>query len=98
MKLIGLRIGLPGWQELGAALKKSKSVRLLTFNFCSLRDDGVMALTAGINMKVRRLDLSNNEITHKGAREISKLISRHEQVRDEAVWAAGLRGDPVEEY
>ena len=45
---------------------------------------------------LRKIDLSNNEIRFKGARELGKVISRQSEAKDEIVWAQGLRGCEVD--
>ena len=77
LQLCSMRISVESWQEIGQALRKNKTIRILCLNAMGLNPKSMEILTHSLekNRTVEALDLSFNYMGDECSNYITKLIA-----------------------
>lgn len=98
IRMVGLKINKGGWNTLARGLKGTAPVVYLSINFCKLTDKNLAVLAPSLRSlkTLKKLDLSNNELSDTFGFELARVISRHSENKDAVIWLHGLRGEQLE--
>jgi len=93
LRLVGLKLGRLGWRGLAEGLVAQCPVEYLAVNYCQMDDTALELLTPGLKSleRLRKLDLSNNQLSDKCGFFLSRLINIHCFRKDEICWLNNLR-------
>lgn len=93
LRLVGLKLGKLGWKGLAEGLVAACPVEYLAVNYCQMNDAALELLIPGLKSleRLRKLDLSNNQLSDKCGFFLSRLINIHCFRKDEISWLNNLR-------
>jgi Ran GTPase-activating protein (RanGAP) involved in mRNA processing and transport len=80
---------------MSSAIKMNTSIKTFILNKCHLTNQEFDCLIEGFieHLHIEEMNLSNNNLNDKHSYIISRLISRHNQRKDEVLWMYGLRNE-----
>lgn len=98
LSLSCLFISREGWALLANGLNEKLPIKELKINYCTLFDEGLAVMAYSISQLklLEKLDLSHTELSDASGYSIGRIISKYTTSRDELVWAAGLRGETLD--
>ena len=93
VRLVGLKLGKLGWKGLAEGLVATCPVEYLAVNYCKMDDAALEIVTPGLKSleRLRKLDISNNQLSDKCGFFLSRLINLHCFRKDEISWLNNLR-------
>ena len=93
LRLVGLKVGKIGWKALAEGFVSSCPMEFLAINYCKMDDNALEFLTPGLKtlLRLRKIDLSNNQLSDRCGFFLSRLINMHGIRKDEISWLNNLR-------
>ena len=97
LRLVGLKLGKESVNQLAEGLKDNRTLDYLCINYCRLTDKRftVLANSMCTAVKLRKLDLSHNDLEDLCGFHLGRMIGKNAERKDQAVWAYGLRGEEL---
>jgi len=96
LKLVGLKVSKESWSLFGTGLKGNSPIEYLAITYCKLKDQELELFAPSLmhHQTLRKLDLSNNQLSSNCGFDLSRIINKHSERKDLLIWAEALRGKP----
>ena len=98
LSVIGLALSNTDLRTLGRALSMNSKVNLTSINFVRvpMGDGGLSELSPALcGSGAASISVVDCNVSDYGGEYVASIIRSHGARRDEAIWSAGLRGEPV---